>query len=57
MQGKAVWDRIQRKAGRERLKGMEKKRRMANYELLRILAMVMVVVMHFLSRSCRLPVL
>lgn len=57
MQGKAVWDKIQRKAGRERLKGMEKKRRMANYELLRILAMVMVVVMHFLSRSGSLPVL
>lgn len=30
---------------------MEAKKRMANFELLRILAMVMVVVMHFLSRS------
>ena len=36
---------------------MEKKKRMANYELLRLLAMVMVVVMHFLSRSESLPVL
>lgn len=30
---------------------------MANYELLRILAMVMVIVMHFLSHSDRLPVM
>jgi len=30
---------------------MEEKKRMANYELLRIVAMVMVVVMHFLSHS------
>lgn len=30
---------------------MAEKKRMANYELLRILAMLMVVVMHFLSRS------
>lgn len=30
---------------------MEERERMPNYELLRILAMVMVVVMHFLSRS------
>lgn len=32
-------------------------KRMANYELLRILAMVMVVVMHFLAHSDNLPVL
>lgn len=33
---------------------MEEKKRMANYELLRVLAMVMVVVMHFLDHSGRL---
>ena len=32
---------------------MEKKKRMANYELLRLLAMVMVVVMLFLSQIGR----
>ncbi len=36
---------------------MEEKRRMANYELLRVLAMVMVVVMHFLDHSDSLPAL
>ena len=30
---------------------MARERRAANYELLRIVAMVMVVVMHFLARS------
>lgn len=34
---------------------MADKKRMANYELLRILAMVMVVVMHFLTRADALP--
>lgn len=36
---------------------MARSKRMANYELLRILAMVMVVVMHFLARAEALPVL
>lgn len=36
---------------------MAENKRMANYELLRILAMVMVVVMHFLSHSDSLPLL
>lgn len=36
---------------------MAQNKRMANYELLRILAMVMVVVMHFLAHSDYLPVL
>ena len=33
---------------------MAKEKRMANYELLRILAMIMVVTLHFLSHSDRL---
>ena len=33
----------------------EKKKRMANFELLRILAMLMVITMHFLSRTGALP--
>ncbi len=36
---------------------MADKKRMANYELLRVLAMVMVVVMHFLTWSDHLPVM
>ncbi|MBD5548041.1 MAG: acyltransferase [Lachnospiraceae bacterium] len=36
---------------------MVRSKRMANYELLRILAMVMVVVMHFLAHADDLPVL
>ena len=35
---------------------MAEKKRMANYELLRAVAMLMIVVMHFLSRSGSLPV-